>query len=50
MMTFWKKENKNEKLTLWAEYMIYPKNWALQSLPNSYISLEKYLADLNISF
>lgn len=50
MMTFWKKENKNEKLTLSAEYMIHPKNWALQSLPNSYISIEKYLADLNISF
>lgn len=36
------------------EFMTYfshkVSTWALQSLPNTYISLEKYLADLNIGF
>jgi len=43
-------EKEQEKSEFSFRFTHTQKNWALQSLPNTYISLEKYLEDLNISF
>lgn len=47
---FWKWEKEQEKSEFSFRFTHTQKNWALQSLPNTYISLEKYLEDLNINF
>ena len=47
---FRKGEKEQEKSEFSFQFIHTPKTWALQSLPNTYISLEKYLEDLNIGF
>lgn len=46
----WKGENEQEKSEFSFYFYHIQQTWALQSLPNTYISLEKYLEGLNISF
>lgn len=46
----WKGEQEDRRTEFITYFSHKASIWALQSLPNTYISLEKYLADLNIGF